>query len=94
MVTVNAKQAMNINDLKEVISKMQGGINMLVMHLSYLLYSIICASYYTPTPGMQLNKFQIKNESHGFLKDKLTLAYYNFDNGARVDVHLKKRGKR
>ena len=41
-----------------------------------------------------LNKFQVKNASHGFLKDKLTLAYYNFDNGARVDLHLKKKGKK
>ncbi len=40
------------------------------------------------------NKFQLKHTLQGFLKDKLTMGYYNFDTNTDFMMSLKQRGGR
>ena len=44
--------------------------------------------------GLQTNKIKLSTVKHGFLKDNLSLAYYNFVEGENLMVSTKERGGR
>ena len=44
--------------------------------------------------GIPPSKFQLKAAVVGFVKDSLTLAHYNFENGTILELQLRQRGKK
>lgn len=44
--------------------------------------------------GLKPNKMQLKHPAHGFMKDSLSLAYYNVSDNTEVLLVPKVRGRR
>jgi hypothetical protein len=45
-------------------------------------------------PKLPSNKYQLKHRAHGFLKDRMRIAEFNMQDNAKLDMILKRRGRR